>query len=220
MKDIPFTSYDFWGYLTAGFGMLFVADYVWDTKHLQRDSWMLVEGLVAVALAYMVGHVIAGMAAFLWEGVLLRQWIGAPTDLLMGTERRSGSRFWTVVAPTYFKPLEQSVRDRIIAKATADGVPARGEGLFWAAFAATRSSDQAQARLSHFLNQYALCRNLSFAACVATIVLIYAAATHRHPGDGWWAALSAFLSAAMYLRYMKFYRHYAIEVLTTYAHAK
>jgi hypothetical protein len=83
MKDIPFTSYDFWGYLTAGFGMLFVADYVADTHLLNRGTWSLVESLVAIACAYMVGHVIAGMAAFLWEGLLLRKWTGVPTDILM-----------------------------------------------------------------------------------------------------------------------------------------
>jgi hypothetical protein len=219
MKDIPFTSYDFWGYLTAGFGMLFVADYVADTHLLNRGTWSLVESLVAIACAYMVGHVIAGMAAFLWEGLLLRKWTGVPTDILMAA---AAPEPWLMrkVAPTYYRPFDKSLRQRISDKATADGVPAKGEGLFWAAFAVTRDNDRAQARMSDFLNQYGLCRNLSLTACLCAVVLVYAALTHRHPNDGWWAALAAFLGAAMYLRYMKFYRHYAIEVLTTYAHAK
>ena len=219
MKDIPFTSYDFWGYLTAGFGMLFVADYAADTHLIDRQSWSLVESLVAISLAYMVGHVIAGMAAFLWEGLLLRKWTGVPTDILMAAAPK-GPWLLRTIAPTYYKPFELSLRQRITKKANADGVPAKGEGLFWAAFGATRDSDRAQSRMSDFLNQYGLCRNLSFSACVCAVVLLYASLTHRHPYDGWWAALAAFLGAAMYLRYMKFYRHYAIEVLTTYAHAK
>jgi hypothetical protein len=219
MKDIPFTSYDFWGYLTSGFGMLFVADYVADTHLLERGSWSLVESLVAIACAYMVGHVIAGLAAFFWENLLMRKWTGVPTNILMGAGPK-GTWLMHKIAPTYYQAFDGSLRKRIADKAAADGVPAKGEGLFWAAFGATRDNDRAQARMSDFLNQYGLCRNLSFTACVCAVVLLYAAFTHRHPHDGWWAALAAFLGAAMYLRYMKFYRHYAIEVLTTYAHAK
>jgi uncharacterized membrane protein YdcZ (DUF606 family) len=92
--------------------------------------------------------------------------------------------------------------------------------LFWAAFAVARGDKTAMERLGHFLNQYGLCRNLSFTAILSGLVLVAYAWKKGNSEELWWAALAGVLGAAMFLRYMKFYRHYAIEVLTTYAYAK
>lgn len=167
MKDIPFTSYDFWGYLTSGFVFLFVLDYVFDGHFLARTDWPLVASLVAIAAAYAVGHILAGMASWLWEDMLLRRWTGIPTNILMGAT--AGPWILRTFARHYYRPLDVELRNRIVAKAQADNVTPSGEPLFWAAFAITRDNEQAQARMAQFLNQYGLCRNLSFTGCVSAI---------------------------------------------------
>ena len=45
-NKIPFTSYDFWAYLSAGFLFLFIADLVAGTGLLARDRWTVVQGVV------------------------------------------------------------------------------------------------------------------------------------------------------------------------------
>jgi hypothetical protein len=107
-----------------------------------------------------------------------------------------------------------------MSKAAAVGVTTPGEGLFWAAFAVARDDKTAQARLSDFLNQYGLCRNVSFTATLCGIILVASALVTGQQDHWYWSAFAALIGVAMYFRYMKFYRHYAVEVLTTYAHAK
>jgi hypothetical protein len=217
-SDIPFTSYDFWAYLTSGFVLLFVVDHVVGTQLLIRPSWSLVESFVAIACAYAMGHVIAGFASALWERLLLRRWTGIPTRILMGDA--VGPPWFRAIYPSYYEPLPSETLAIINDKAKAAGITKPGEGLFWAAFAAARADKTAQSRLGDFLNQYGLCRNVSFTATLCAFILAWSGFVAGHSDDRWWAAFAAFLGLAMYLRYMKFYRLYAIEVLTTYAHAK
>jgi hypothetical protein len=55
-QKIPFTSYDTWAYLSAGFLLLFAIDYVAATHLLARDSWTVVQAVMALVSAYVVGH--------------------------------------------------------------------------------------------------------------------------------------------------------------------
>lgn len=63
-QNIPFSDYDFWGYLSAGFLLLYVVDSVIGTNHLTKDSWTVVEGVIAFSAAYAVGHLTAGVSSF------------------------------------------------------------------------------------------------------------------------------------------------------------
>ena len=62
-NKIPFTSYDFWAYLSAGFLLLFIADLVAGTGLLDRYSWTVVQGVVAVSAAYAVGQLVASLSS-------------------------------------------------------------------------------------------------------------------------------------------------------------
>lgn len=65
MEKLPFTSFDFWGYLASGFLLLCAIDSAAALGLLARKDWTVVEGIFAVSMAYVVGHVIAGLASLI-----------------------------------------------------------------------------------------------------------------------------------------------------------
>ncbi len=81
MEKIPFTSYDFWAYLSAGFLLLFVADEVASTGLFARDSWTVVQGVVALASAYAVGQLVASASSFVFEQLFVGKVIGFPRNV-------------------------------------------------------------------------------------------------------------------------------------------
>jgi hypothetical protein len=80
-------------------------------------------------------------------------------------------------------------------------------------------------RLNSFLNLYGFCRNLSLALILAVPLLLYGALREFDyktlqgiNGDRLaWAAVALVASIGMFYRYLKFFRHYTVEVFMTYA---
>jgi hypothetical protein len=74
----PFTDYDFWAYISCGFVFLFALDHVLQTAIFQRSTWTLVEGLIAVAAAYVVGHLLAVLSSATNNTI---RYLGSPTSV-------------------------------------------------------------------------------------------------------------------------------------------
>lgn len=218
MDKIPFTNYDFWAYLSAGFLLLFCLDFVAQTELFARPSWTIVQGIVAVTAAYATGQVIAQASAFVLERLLVDQLLGAPRDVLFGK-----SRLWKPlqsILPRYFQQLTAHTQAAIYNKAGITLDEVSSEALFQIAFQQSRETTTVSTRLASFLNQYGFCRNTAFVALVNAAIL-YAA--YRWWGRSvqclYWSWVSFAMSVAMTLRYLKFYQHYAKEVFTAYAYA-
>ncbi len=153
-QKIPFTSYDFWAYLSAGFLLLFAFDSAAGMKLLVRDSWTVVQGVVAVALAYATGQLVASASSFLFEKVLVGRLLGYPRNVLFGQPKA-----WKWVRrciPGYFEPLPSATAEGRSRAVRHGGVRSTlsGVALFWPAFANARTTAPVQARLSDFLNLY------------------------------------------------------------------
>lgn len=218
-QKIPFTSYDFWAYLSAGFLLLFAFDSVVGTKQLMRESWTVVQGVVAVALAYATGHLVASASSFLFEKILVGKLLGYPRDVLFGQPKA-----WKWVRrciPGYFEPLPAATQAAAISKGGMVGVNAPGEALFWPAFANARATAPVQARLSDFLNLYGFCRNTALVAFIDAGIFYWSFLQSMGPSDHLlWAHIALVVGIGMTLRYLKFYRHYSVEVFTAFAYAK
>lgn len=217
-RTFPFTNYDFFAYIASGFVFLFALDHVLSTGWMIRQSWTVVEGVFATACAYAVGHLLAGFASAVIERRLVRRWLGTPSLHLFGAGNPPP---WVKqIYPSYFEAFPTSTQTRIREKAAKEDITEPGEGMYWLCFNSARESKAASRRMADFLNLYGLCRNLSFTALISAIMLVVEAFYwHRWP-DLWWAAAGSILSAGMLLRYLKFYRQYALEVFTCYAFAK
>lgn len=218
-QKIPFTSYDFWAYLSAGFLLLFALDSAAGTKLLMRESWTLVQGIVAVAIGYAAGQLVASGSSFLLERILVGKLLGYPRNVLFGQPKA-----WKWVRrciPSYFEPLPAATQAAALAKGGMVGVNAPGEALFWPAFANARATAPVQARLSDFLNLYGFCRNTALVAFIDAGIFYWSFLQPNGPADHLLCArISLVVGFGMTLRYLKFYRHYAVEVFTAFAYAK
>jgi hypothetical protein len=121
----PFTDYDFWAYISSGFVFLFALDHSLQLTIFQRPTWTVVEGLIAVAVAYAVGHLLAGCAAAVLERRFVRKYLGRPSLLLLGV--REGSKWFRYVYPEFYEALPKATIDKVLVKARTQGItePAR-----------------------------------------------------------------------------------------------
>lgn len=218
-NKIPFTSYDFWAYLSAGFLFLFIADLVAGTGLLARDSWTVVQGVVAVSAAYAVGQLVASLSSLVFERLLVGKLLGYPRNVLFGQPR--AWRWVRALMPGYFSTLPEQTRQATLDKGKATGVTSPGEGLFWAAFANARATPVVMSRLDSFLNLYGFCRNTALVAFVDAGLLYWSYRWGGGPDERlYWSLAAIAVGVGMTFRYLKFYRHYAVEVFTSFAHSK
>lgn len=218
MKNhFPFTDYDFWAYLTSGFAFIFVCDHIFQTDLMAQADWTLAQAVFVSACAYVVGHLLAGVASALLERRVVRGWLGTPTALLFAVVH--GPSWFRRLYPSYYQPLPAKTRAAILQKAAGAGVTSPGEDLFWVAFEAARVNKAAFDRMTVFLDLYGLCRNIAMTAAIAATLLAINAWRSQVPADYEWAGVAGFIAVGMFLRYLKFYRHYSLELFTSYAYA-
>jgi hypothetical protein len=143
----PFTDYDFWAYISCGFVFLFALDHVLQTAIFQRSTWTLVEGLIAVAAAYVVGHLLAGLSSALLERRSANEHVGKPSAILLGEVGRG--RWLQYLYPEFYEPLPKATIDKILAKGRSEGITEPGEALFWLAYETFEKTELQNAGLEH-----------------------------------------------------------------------
>lgn len=216
-QKIPFTNYDFWAYLSAGFLFLFVIDHVAGMGLIARKEWTIMQGIVALSGAYAVGQLFSSLSSFLLERIFVGQFLGYPREVLFGR-----ARAWKWVRPIfsgYFNALPERTKQLALGKGQATGVNEPGEALFWAAYTHARSTPAVLAKLENFLNLYGFCRNTALVALVDSGVLYW---SYRW-GSGsveylYWSWIALGLGIGMIFRYLKFYRNFAVEVFISFAY--
>jgi hypothetical protein len=218
-QKIPFTSYDFWAYLSAGFLLLFAIDSTAGTKLLMRDTWTVVQGIVAVSLAYAVGQLVASASSFVFEKILVGKLLGYPRSVLFGQPKA-----WKWVRrciPGYFEPLPAATQRAALEMGGKVGVNAPGEALFWPAFNHARGTAPVMARLNDFLNLYGFCRNTALVGFIDAAIFYWSYLQPKAPPEHLlWSRVALIVGIGMTLRYLKFFRHYAVEVFTSFAYSK
>lgn len=220
MDKLPFSIYDFFGYLASGFVVLVavVAAFVGATPLNEKPA--LLVGLLLVVAAYIAGHLVANIAGDLLERRLVGKRLGMPTAILLG--ERTPSHWAARLLPGYSSPLPNTVRDRVLQRAERAGVSDRDQGLFFYCHAVMKRDAAVQARLDTFLNLYGFCRNMAMALSLSATALaiglvIGTADTGPDVPPGWWLAASLVAGVGLFYRYLKFFRQYGVELLTSYA---
>jgi hypothetical protein len=218
-QKLPFTSYDFWAYLSAGFLLLFAVDYVIGTHLLARDAWTVVQSIGAIACAYAVGQIIGSMSLVVFENILVSKLLGYPRDILFGNAK--AGRWAHLLLPAYFQALPPETQRAALERGKKVGINSPGEALFWPAYANARTTPAVMSRLENFLNLYGFCRNVAFVAYVDAALLYWSYRWGGGPADNIvWACGALFIGAGMTVRYLKFFRCYALKVFTSYAYSQ
>jgi hypothetical protein len=84
-----------------------------------------------------------------------------------------------------------------------------------------RGTPSVAARLDNFLNLYGFCRNTAFVGLFDAAVFYWSYCQPNGPPEHLiWARISLVVSLGMTLRYLKFYRHFALEIFTSWAFAR
>jgi hypothetical protein len=218
MDKIPFSVYDFFGYLASGFVLLVgVAASFTNTDSWQNNPTLIISILLVIG-AYTVGQVIANIAGFLLESVVIAKLLRRPSVNLMATD--SPPKWRARFFPGYYRALPAVQRDACLSRAGLSELS--GEGLFYKAFAVVKRDESAMSRLSTFLNLYGFCRNMTIALAATAVCLVAGsldgtAKTGTLVPPGWCALLAACLGAGLFYRYLKFFRQYSVELFITYA---
>jgi hypothetical protein len=218
-QKIPFTSYDFWAYLSAGFLLLFALDQVSSTRLLMRESWTVVQAVIAVISAYAVGQLVASLSSLLLERGLVGRLLGYPRSVLFD---KAKAWLWVRrLMPTYFESLPPATQRSALQRAEKAGVMSSGEALFWPAYAHARATPIVMGRLENFLNLYGFCRNMALVAFIDAALLYWSYLRPNGPDEHLlWARLALLVGIGMTFRYLKFYRLFAVEVFSSYAHGQ
>ena len=170
MNQLPFSVYDFFGYLACGAVVLaaLIASFFGDASF--QTSPTLPVGFLLVIIVYVLGQIVANVAGDLIERRIVRERFGTPTEVLMGS--RTPSKYEARFFPGYFRALPLGVQTRVRARAG----DRKGDDLFLHCHAQMKPNPVVQARLDTFLNLYGFCRNTAMgtlfaSACLLSIVL-------------------------------------------------
>jgi hypothetical protein len=221
MDKLPFSVYDFFGYLASGFLVLVGAEFAFNGQWLLRKDLNIPQGIFWVVAAYIAGHIIANISGFLLEGQLVRKVLRSPEESLFGDEKQG---FWCLIFPGFYIPLPEETCARILRKSEAKaGIKACGRGLFFHCHPIVKRDANTLARLNTFLNLYGFCRNVSMASIIVVGMLLIGLLRDwqlRLPFQSaklWWAVAATVGALGMFYRYLKFFRQYTVEVFVTYA---
>ncbi len=88
---IPFSVYDFFGYLAAGFVCLVAVDYAFSGGWLLEADPKLIPGIVLVFIAYAFGHAVSHVAWALLEEQFVRKVLRSPEETMF--EKSASSRW-------------------------------------------------------------------------------------------------------------------------------
>jgi hypothetical protein len=221
MNRIPFSVYDFFGYLASGFLLLAALDFSLGGKWLLKENLGVVFGLFWTVLAYVLGHIVANVAGHLLEKCFVRGTLRSPEELLFQEKKQGG---WARIFPGFYEPLPRKTQERILSKARQRaGIETPGRALFFHCHPVVKREPATLERLNTFLNLYGFCRNVSMASVVTIPMLLSGAIWDWHVGIGdptyklYWGVVAIVVAIGMLYRYLKFFRHYTVEVFVSYA---
>ncbi len=223
MKNyFPFTDYDFYAYLTSGALFLCVVDLAFNNAQLMaRTEWTFVQAVVAIASAYVAGHILATLAQLVIETFALSKIVSKPIVLQLGYKKPNlVERVIGTLVGRYYEPLEETVQQRIknsahSALSKPEDQKVAAEEVFQAGFRNSFSVDGARPRIDSFLNQYGFCRNISFVGLLATGIVGWQAYNDDLPYEGLVLSVSALVFLGMFVRFVKFYASFQAEVIRT-----
>ncbi|HEY1607555.1 MAG TPA: hypothetical protein VGF77_18355 [Allosphingosinicella sp.] len=223
MKNwFPLTSYDFYAYLTAGMVVLAAYDRGFMGSSLAYQQWTVAGGVFWAAVAYLLGQIVAMPSAVLLEHLLARRFLRPPTDIILGLDRpRWRERIIARVSGAReYEPFPAANRTRILEKLgkALNVLPTavEGEAAFECAFPHARSVADSATRLDNFLNQYGMCRNVSFASLLAAAILGLSEWRIHDSKTTAFAIGALILAIGLFLRFVKFYAAYARELFRAY----
>lgn len=220
---LRFSDYDLFAYISSGMLAMLISDLALETKLVLGASWSVSEAVISVTGAYILGHLLAIPSASCLGQSLVHKILLPPSRVLLSDLTSIWRKFLSrTILRGYYRPLDPASRLAVKRQASRDGVnPESGEELFWCAFTIAKKHEATYARMETFLKLYGFCRNIAFVALAGSIILAMSVVLSVGSGSTsprlTWAAIAFTAGVGMLHRYLKFYRHYGLEVILAYA---
>lgn len=202
---LPFSEYDFFGYLASGFLLLVAVAVHWPMPPLPFASEAGLAAIVLV-LSYMAGHVVATVSSAILEAGVVSKLLGDPVHNLLG---EPVPRTVRGLFPGYSEPLPVVSRGRVKKKLTELTIPATLEEVATHGFPLAGAIPAVAARMATFLNLYGFARNATVTLAACGLLLFGSDLPRAH----YFALALILLAVGMLYRYLKFYRLYFRELL-------
>jgi hypothetical protein len=230
LPTIPFTAYDFFAYLSAGFVVIGAGALAFRGTAVVDAEIGFVEGVGWIVVAYVLGHVISAVSAPLLERRFAEDRLGERQELLLPEEKpesKDSEKPEETLAQrlfrAYFSPLPQEIRTLVLNRAKGEAkITTVGKALFLYCDAKERQNPQAAPVLAIYLNIYGFARNACFASVIGALLLGYGVWKYEADRDvkAWLAVGTIVGAVGLLYRYLKFFRLYAREVFLFYASEK
>src|SRR5690349_20651672 len=115
---IPFSPYDFFGYLANGFLILCAFEYAFFGTCLAEKDWKVGPTVLYLVLAYIIGHIVANVSSYLLEHVVVRRGLRSPEETLFEPQQKT----WrSLFFPIFYQPFPTETQRRVLAVAEKNG---------------------------------------------------------------------------------------------------
>lgn len=214
MPKIPFSVYDFFGYLACGFLLCVTYDVTFGGQVLLVEKLPTSFAVFWTVTAYIIGNINANLSSWILERNLVGKFLGKPEKILLSEV--PGMKWRKRLFPGYYTGINKEICSRISSKAAKLGVEGGPETLFYHVRNYVKQDSTTWMRLEVFLERYGFCRNISFALFLSALVFVVSKILNDNCEHGKYALFAILASVGMLYRYLKFYRQYSFEMFTAY----
>jgi len=218
MGRIPFSLYDFFGYLASGLLLTVGGAHALNKAAVITSGFSTSDYALLVVVVYILGHINSSLARWFLESIVVNRVLGDPVLVLLDLQV-SRIRLLTWMFPGYYKKLAIGVKQRLFESTSARGVGTDARVVFYHAHTLAKRDPITWGRLESFLSLYGFCRNICFA--LIALSLMFAYSTTKLGTEYHYHLLASTLGAvAMFYRYLKFYRLFSFELFSSYPDLK
>lgn len=221
MDRVPFSPYDFFGYLASGLLVVAGMDLTFGFPAVLGHDFTMLESAILLLVVYVTGQIIATPAKALLEDLLVARILRRPNINLL---EQTKPCLRALIFPGYYQSLPEQALQRVLTRAESEGLKGIGEDLFLHVRYNPQVLENVKLmdRMNSFLNQYGFHRNLSFSALMvgAALVLKLILSSEVNPDLVKYATASLVAGVLLFYRYLKFFRQYSYEMFNTYGRGK
>lgn len=215
MDKIPFDPYDFFGYLATGLAVILGMQLTLGFPQVIGRDLNALELAMVLLATYVAGQLMATPATAVLEDFVVDKILQRPSINLFAQH----TTWWRTVAfPGFYKPLPNTIRDKIFNKVHKQHAAATGETLFLLVRYSpqAREDERLLSKLDSFLNKYGFARNLAFTSFVLGLALFVKIRVAWDPELFKYAITAMIVSVLLFYRYLKVFRQYSFEMFNAY----
>jgi hypothetical protein len=217
MPNIPFSVYDFFGYLASGFIFLSSVIYVGTEKNIFCYDLNFVSSVFVILIVYIIGHLISVPAKSFYERLIVKKGLKLPSYILI--PNNPAPKVLSKLFYEYFEEFPDKIANKIKEKAIKEDKVWKDNdrrAFFHNAYGKVKIDNNAIARLDIFLSLYGFCRNTSFTLLIS-FFLIFIGGWHRGFLLNFALCIFSLLAClGLFYKYLKFFRHYSYELFLFY----